>query len=72
MHGHHFIEIWSSSDVELAGLGVPVVQDDVVGFSSLAAQSSGEGNESDLMATYLFNCTLLPRSEHRRVRRRLI
>ena len=41
MHGHNFIEIFSSSDVKLAALGVPVVQDDVVGFSSLATQSGG-------------------------------
>ena len=41
MHGHNFIEIFPSSDVKLAALGVPVVQDDVVGFSSLAAQSGG-------------------------------
>ena len=39
MHGHNFIEIFPSSDVKLAALGVPVVQDDVVGFSSLATQS---------------------------------
>ena len=42
MHGHNFMEIFASSDVKLAALGVPVVQDDVVGFSSLAVQSGSE------------------------------
>ena len=72
MHGHNFIEIFPSSDVKLAALGVPVVQDDVVGFSSLAAQSGGRIMGSNQCEGTSLSIVSIPRSEYRRIRRRLI